>query len=393
MSGSYIYNRLVASPGNELLLGSEGGALLLSPPGNAAGAMTLTTMCNRVWHLLRENGPDNGFPPPTINSDFPQQVVIRDLNIALAQYVSDTGLAPDIADRMASFPVFAVLDYPVPPDLLSVTKIEYNQVGGMTWTLIGKSMQEYDELTGFQVVQPETGPPQYFRQPFAGYVRLFPQPGPQQANGGPPGSGTIYVNGLPAPGDTFTVSVTDGTNPVSVSYGAISGDTAITVATALSALLNQSPAVTQGSAYLQQTQSNGNQIPLMGLNSMAVFYSCSYTSAKATMQPTSTTQLEAIGDTMTWYYQSSCKVLVNPGDAPGIPILFHMAPVYRVLSDYWARKNDGPQSVQYMQKYDRMVKAGKQFTFDVNRATQIILDGDDPDDYGWYGGPGGPGYW
>src|SRR5215469_10703284 len=104
---SFTFNKLVASPGNQLLLGSEGGSLLLGPPGSPAGVMNLTTMCNRTWHLLRENGPDNGYPPPTINTDYPQSVVIRDLNIALAQYISETGLAPDISDRMDQFPVFA----------------------------------------------------------------------------------------------------------------------------------------------------------------------------------------------------------------------------------------------------------------------------------------------
>src|SRR5580700_4301355 len=115
-SGAGEYNRLVAAPGNPLELGASGGELLLNPPAQIAGQMTRTDMENRVWHLLREPGPDTGYPAPT-TGDYVQSVVDRDLNIALAQFISQTGLAPKISEVQRTFPVFPVLDYPLPPDL------------------------------------------------------------------------------------------------------------------------------------------------------------------------------------------------------------------------------------------------------------------------------------
>src|ERR1700727_256039 len=154
MSGSFVWNRLVASPGNALLLGNSGGVLLLTPPGQSPGALNLAQLQAKVWHLLREDGPANGYPPPNDNlvpgipsSDFPPSIVQTDLNIALAQFISDVGLTPRISDRMDTFPVLPLLDTPVPPGLLSLQKIEYNVIGGNVYSLTGYSLQDFDRQT------------------------------------------------------------------------------------------------------------------------------------------------------------------------------------------------------------------------------------------------------
>ncbi len=87
-----MFDRIVAAPGQLLDLGlPEGG--VLKYVSAAPGAMSLTDLCNRTWHLLREDGPDTGASIPT-TGDFNVTVVQRDLNIALAQFISETGIAP-----------------------------------------------------------------------------------------------------------------------------------------------------------------------------------------------------------------------------------------------------------------------------------------------------------
>src|SRR5271155_3435872 len=83
------YGRLAVDQSQRLYLGASGGTLLLAPPGAAPGSMSLTDMQNRTWHLLREDGPDTGYPAP-VTGDFTITVVTRDLNIALAQWISQT---------------------------------------------------------------------------------------------------------------------------------------------------------------------------------------------------------------------------------------------------------------------------------------------------------------
>jgi predicted RNA-binding protein with TRAM domain len=83
------------------------------------------------------------------------------------------------------------------------------------------------------------------------------------------------------------------------------------------------------------------------------------------------------GDTITFYYSTLGTVLVNPTDTPGIPAQYHMALVYRVLSDYWDRKGDPGQSDRYLKKYEAMVVKAKAFTYDTNRATQPTTSADE----------------
>lgn len=371
-----MYNRIVAAPGQNLLLGTEGGKLLLQPPAHAPGAMSLTDLQNRTWHLLREDGPDTGFAPPT-TGDFTQSVVTRDLNIALGQFISETGLAPDVCDRMQTFPVYAVMDYPVPPDLVSLTKIDYNPAGSDTYSLIGYSMEEFERVTG-GVIPQTGGQPRYYRQPFAGYIRL--QPAPTQGNAVGPGIGTIAILGTPIAGQEVTATITNGDTVVTtLPYTVQNTDTPSTIATGLSNAINTSAAVTGAGSFLAPTSTAANvvQITALAAPGTQITIVGAITGTGASVVPNAAVNLSPNGDTMTFYYSSLGSVLVNPGDTPGIPPMFHMALVYRVLMDYWRRKQDLGQAKEYERMYGVAVVKAKSYTFDSNRATQPTIAGEE----------------
>lgn len=375
-----MYNRIVAAPGQSINLGTEGGVLLLGPPGRVPGSMSLTDLQNRTWHLLRENGPDTGFPAPT-NGDFVQSVVTRDLSIALAQFISETGIAPAISERMDAFPVYPVLDYPVPPSLVSLTRVEYTPAGSYTYTLAGLSIEEFDSVTG-GILPPTTGQPRYYREPFAGYIRLQPQP--SQGNAVGPGAGTITIAGTPTVGQHITATLVDGSTSVTtVPYVVLSTDTTSTIATALSNAINESAAVTGAGAFLAPTSTAENVVSVTALAAPGtqITVQGAITGSGATVSPTSATALSPTGDTITFYYSSLGNVLQEPNDTPGIPPQFHMALVYRVLSDYWERKADPGQSDRYMKKYLAMVQRAKAYVFDMQRSTQPTIAGDNIDDF------------
>ena len=383
-----MYNRIVAAPGQVINLGTEGGSLLLAPPAQAPGSMTLTDLQNRTWHLLRENGPDTGYAAPTVG-DFVQSVVTRDLNIALGQFVSETGIAPAISERMDTFPVYPVLDYPVPPGLASLTRVEYTPVGQQTYKLEGKSFQEFDAIIG-TVLPNMTGQPYCYREPFAGYIRLQPQPGEGNAVG--PGAGTLTIAGTPTAGQEVTATLVNGSTTVTTQpYTVLNTDDANSVAFALSNSINASAAVTAASAFLAPTSADENVVNITALTSpgTSITVKGAITGSGATISPTTATALAPIGDTITFYYSSLGTVLINPGDTPGIAPQFHMALVYRVLSDYWERKSDAGQSDRYMKKYLAMVQRAKAYVFDLQRSTQPTIAGEDAEDYtAWDGGIG-----
>jgi len=377
--GGGLWNKLVATPGQALYLGESGGVLLLAPPGESPGAMPLYTMQCRVLYLLRENGPDTGYPLPT-TGDYTAAVIQRDLNIALAGFISETGIAPDIADRMDVLPVFPVLDYPVPPGLVSLTRIEYTPVGQQTYALIGYSLTEFDNAIGIMISN-DVGQPTCFRQPFAGYIRLQPQPGPGNATG--PGTGIITLGGAPVAGQTIHATLVYGALTVTtLPYTVLNTDTTSSIAFKLASSINVSAAVTGANAFLQPPSTNQNVITLTALAApgTGITYATTMTGTGLTSSPSAATTLSPTGDTMTFYYSSMGNVMVNPGDTPGIPAMFHNALVYRVLADYWERKQDGAQADRYLRKYEKLVEKGKSLTFDINRSTQPSIAGGEWDD-------------
>ena len=389
---SFIWNRLAAGQGGDLMAG-QGGALLLSNPAQSPGAYNLSQLQAKVWHLLRIDGPANGFPPPTDpNSDFPPSLVQMDLNTALAQFIADTGLSPKLSDRMDTLPVFALLDMPVPPSLISLQKIEYTTVGfGTSYSLSGLSMSDFDNRTGGAVWPTNTGRPSFYREIFAGTVRFWQPPGPGQAASA--GLGFYYVNGIPLAGDQVTMTLSNFGVTVNITVFVEPGDTSVTLAMRMASALQGNEVV---SSWLTGTVSptSSTTVRLFVQNLDLVTYSAAVTRGAGStlvVDPSTTTAVTTIGDTMTWYYSTNGTVLALAGDSPGIPDNYHIALVYRVLADYWDRLNDGAQSDRYLKKYESIVKVAKAFQYDSNRESQQTLVGYDYDGAG--GGGFGGGFW
>jgi hypothetical protein len=383
-----VFNRLVASPGQNISLGASGGVLLLAPskanPGQPPGSMPLSTMQARLFSMIREDGPDTGYPLPT-TGDFTAAAAARDLTIALAQFISDTGLAPDLLDRRDDFPVYPVLDQPLPLGCTSLHRIEYKPRGQQLYTLRGLSMNEFDNTIG-SVLPADTGQPYYYREPYAGYVRLQPQPGPGQAQN--MGTGQVIFLGIPTVGDTTYLTVSNGiVTVITESYVTEANDTLASIASALIALLDVTVAITNtGPPILASAVNNGsNTITLTAFTAPGteIMYSVTTTSTTMTATPTVLTNFNGGGDTITFYYASLGVVLALPGDTPGIPPQFHIGPVYRVASDYWLRKQDFNQAKSYLDRYEMTVAKAKAFTFDTKRSTQPSVGGDSSEFEPW----------
>ena len=369
--GGGNFNRLVIAPGEALELGASGGRLLLNPPAQIAGQMTLTDMENRLWHLLREPGPDTGFPPPE-TGDFPQDVVDRDLNIMLGQFVSATGLAPTLSDKQVTIGIIPILDMPLPPDYQSITRIEYTPAGQQTYTLIPASFSEFD--TYWQNETSATGQPFVYRQPWAGYIRLFPQPGPGQAYG--PGIGTVTFSGTPVAGNTVKLTITNApAAPVVVpTYTVTSADVSAglgQICQNVANLVNASNAVVGPTAFIQPASVSSDSFQMTAILPPGTNISYNVTTVSTTMivMPNGLAYFLPNGDTMTFYYSSTGDALILPGDTPGIPVQFHMAIVYGVLADYWLRKQDPDGLARvFKTRFDEAVMQAKRLEWDSDRA-------------------------
>lgn len=342
----------------------------------------------RVWHLLREPGPDTGFLPPVVG-DYNMAVVQRDLNIWTGRFIGETGLASQVSDRQVTVPVYATADQPVPPDMQSLYGIDYNPAGQQSFPLIGVNMKEWNAYCADITLS--VGQPSAFREQFAGYVRLFPTPGPGQEFG--PGIGAILFGGIIHAGDTAMVTLTNPPNaPVIVpTYVVKAGDTLATVAQNVAQLINNSNAVVGNSAFLQQCATADNQIQLTAINApgtQIMYLTTLSAGAMLTVTPHGTATLAPNGDTLTFYYSSTGSMLIYPGDTTEIPPQLQMAPVYGVLSDYWTRKNDPAGNAdRYYAKYEKSVEIARRLGWDANRAAPQTFagfgDGFDYDLRGW----------
>jgi hypothetical protein len=338
-------------------------------------------MQNRVWHLLREPGPDTGFMPPQAG-DYNQTVVQRDLNIWLGRFIGETGLACDVSDRQVTVPVFAGLDYPVPPDLQSLIGIDYTPSGQQTFPLISVNMKEWNAYCADITLS--VGQPSAFREPFAGMIRLFPQPSLGNQLG--PGTGTITFNGTIHAGNTVSVALQNPPNsPVIVpTYTVQAGDTTSSIAQNVANLISNSNACVGASAFLQPPGTSQNEIQLTAINPPGT--SITYTTtlnagALLTVMPNGTTALLPNGDTMTFYYSSTGKFMMFPGDTTQIPPQLQMAPVHGLLSEYWPRKGDDKLGAWYLSLYDRAVKVARELGWNVRRSGPQTFAGFDFTDY------------
>ena len=339
----------------------------------------------RVWHLLREPGPDTGFLPP-VSGDYNMAVVQRDLNIWLGRFIGETGLAPDVSDRLVTVPVFAGQDYPVPPDLQSLYQIDYNPAGQQTFPLVSVNLKEWNSYCADITLS--VGQPSCFREPFAGYIRLFPQPSQGQALG--PGIGTITFSGVIQAGDTAQVTLQNPPNAAVVvpAYTVLVSDNFSSVAQGVANLIAASNACVGPSAFLQPpSTSNDGSLQLSAINvpgTQITYVTTLNAGAQLVVTPNGLANLDPSGDTMTFYYSSTGNWLTYPSDTTQIPPQLQMAPVYGVLSDYWQRKNDPEGNAdRYLAKYNTTVKMARELGWNVRRSgPQTIAGfGDDTDGY------------
>jgi hypothetical protein len=349
----------------------NGGIILLSPPNNLPGQLSFYQQQCRIWHLLREPGPDNGYPVP-LTGDFPQPVVQRDLNVMLAQFISATGLAPSLSDKMVTVGVLPVLDYPLPPDYQSLTRVEYTPAGQQNYTLIPASFAEFDSFWSSETTA--TGQPFVFRQPWAGYIRLFPQPGPGNAFG--PGIGTVTFSGTPVAGNQVTLSVTNTPNPpVVIPTYTVTASDAIAgtpqVCQNVANLVANSNCCVGPNAFLQYPSVADNSFQMTAINppGTQIGYTAGTTSTTMIVTPNGLAYFQQNGDTITFYYSSTGNFMSGPNDTPGIPVQFHMALVYGVLADYWLRKQDPDGLARvFKQRFDEAVGQAKRLEWDSDRA-------------------------
>lgn len=347
--------------------------------------MTLFDMQCRIWHLLREPGPDTGFLPPVVG-DYNMAVVQRDLNIWLGRLVGETGLAPDVSDRQVTVPVFAGMDYPVPPDMQSLYGIDYTPAGQQTFPLISVNMREWNAYCADITLS--VGQPSAFREPFAGYVRLFPQPSQGQAFG--PGVGLVTLSGTPDAGDQVQITIQNNPNaPVIVpAYTATAGDTTSTIAQAVANLIAASNCCVGPSAFLQPPSVSDSSFQLTAINppGTQISYITTVTTSDNELQvtPNGLAYLQPNGDTMTFYYSSTGKYLTYPGDTTQLPPQMQMGLVHGLLSEYWPRKGDAAQGKYYGDLYDRAIKMGKELGWNVRRSgPQTIAGFGYDDDFDW----------
>lgn len=350
--------------------------------------MTRTDMENRVWHLLREPGPDTGQPAPQVG-EYAQAIVDRDLNIALAQFLSQTGFSPLLSEVFLDFPVYPGLDYPLPPDLQSLTRIDYTIAGQTPFKLIPLNWEDFDRKLGDQIPA-STGNPYYYRVPFAGYIRLQPQP--TQANFLGPGLGTVSLGGAATVGDQVWITVQNPSFPpvITPHVTVVPTDTLGTIANKLATVLNTTSAVQGPTAFLQPASVLQNQVKFNAIVApgTGIMYFVSTTSITMTVSPPSAANLSPQGDVMTFYYTSTGDIMLFENDTPGIPPQFHMALVYRVLMDYWRRKQSLDMAREYERMYKDAVLEAKKLELDANRQTQFTIAG--VDDSELYGTPGVP---
>ena len=325
-------------------------------------------MQNRLWHLLREPGPDTGFLPPQ-SGDYNQATVQRDLNIWLGRFIGETGLACDVSDRQVTVPVFAGLDYPVPPDLQSLYGIDYTPSGQQTFPLISVNMKEWNAYCADITLS--VGQPSAFREPFAGYIRLFPQPSLGNQLG--PGTGTITFGGSIQPGDTAQVTLQNFPNTaVAVpAYIVQVGDSLPNIAQQVATLISNSNACVGPSAFLQPPGTSENQVTFSSINppgTSITYLTTLNTGAMLTVSPNGTTALAPNGDMMTFYYSSTGKFMIFPNDTTQIPPQLQMAPIHGLLSEYWPRKGDDKLGAYFLSLYDRAVKVARELGWNVRRS-------------------------
>ena len=173
-------------------------------------ALSLANLLNLHLFLGREDGVNadpTQVPTVAANGTFNNTLMTLMLNNAIKVFLARTGQAPELSDRIFSAPITAGLDYALPSDLTSLARIEYSIGGaGPPRFLRGLDFTAFDNETSGGLAVTSTGYPFFYREPFAGKIRLWPQPAAGNVKAGDKitiyysSSGNTLVNPTDVPG-------------------------------------------------------------------------------------------------------------------------------------------------------------------------------------------------
>lgn len=168
--------------------------------------MTLADYQAKIAHLLFAPGPDTGGVIPT-TGDYSAATITRDVNLNLDVFVALTNFTPGISEKLFTGPIVAGLDFLLPIDLVTISRIEYTAFGTQPLTMQPVSMIDWDALTGSGQATTQTGQPYYYREPYgsAGAMSIRLYPAPVAANVTQGDTITLYYTGL----NTVLVNLTD----------------------------------------------------------------------------------------------------------------------------------------------------------------------------------------
>ena len=165
--------------------------------------------------------------------------------------------------------------------------------------------------------------PLTYRTPYAGYVRLYPQPGPGNAVG--PGIGVISLTGAPSIVDE-DVHHRHGRHTNRYHADATRRRTTDTNYDDHRATANAAEPIRRrfpgNGAFLQPSSPISNNLNLTAITPPGtnITYEVVTTSTTMTATPKHADEpRRPTGDTITFYYSSLGVILVNPGDTPGLP--------------------------------------------------------------------------
>jgi hypothetical protein len=373
----------------------------------AAYGKTLNELRNRVLFLLREqtyNQDPTQAPVIPIPADFPLAWLDLDLNYAQQVLMSAAGLAPRLTEKVVTLPMVAGLDYTLPADLSSLTRIEYlsPSVNATPYPLIERNFDAFDIVTSAGFGQGSVGAPTDYRSPFGNTggvagggqgtvkIRLWPQP--TFGNAGQ-ASGQLVIGGNPVAGNTVFATLSDGiSNWTAGPYIVTATDTIFSIALGLAALINASPAVTGGAfqtTFTQGTASIQLAANVIGAPGNAYSYFGMQVGGGALITPTAKTFLAGGGqnDSIIIYYTGLGNLMISGTDYPGLPAQFHDGLADYVLSIYWRRKQDPDKQAQrYAADWIQRVREMKAFPLDSDRASTPAFEDEEAVHGGYSGG-------
>jgi hypothetical protein len=139
---------------------------------------SLNDLTNSVLFSLLEPGANfGGAPQIPQGATYSQAVITKAINDGIKAYIAMSGFPPTITERVYQFTITAGLDYVLPADLVALRRVEYDAGNtGNPIPLARLSFDQFDVQTGDNASLQAAGTPLTYREPFAGSIRLNPQP-------------------------------------------------------------------------------------------------------------------------------------------------------------------------------------------------------------------------